>query len=412
MTNLTPPGFILIHTHSLSAGLGATIVAMFLVYTLSYYAFAERLPLLINVAILEASLILFLGGFAAYVSAQTEEDVFFRTRICYTGVCFTVMAFHGFLTRVTGHSIVVMNIAVYSAFFAWTALWWFGGELLIRPMVKSTSGHPSAVKGILFVPFFICVFVSILVSFSLFARRFAADSEFRQHAWPVLGGFAAWIVQAFSDGLNATGVVTYGTFPWFGPVLMLMLIGIYMGRVTIGTRRELQAANQSREELLQKLMRDELSGLYSRNYLLSVLEKLPGEEKCALCFLDIDDFKDINDSYGHAAGDQIIQEIGRILREGVGTDGIAARFGGDEFVLLLRSESHRVLQAMTEVRDRVRSLKTVSGSPAGVSIGFTSFVGREYSPDLIDRVDNLMYAAKSQGKNRIAYFEFGRVEVR
>lgn len=135
----------------------------------------------------------------------------------------------------------------------------------------------------------------------------------------------------------------------------------------------------------------------------------------ALLFIDLDDFKGINDSYGHDAGDSFLCATAGILRGLVPRNDVVARFGGDEFVVLLedvgadaatagdhaRSVGQKILSAL---RTGVRTGNVVHLS--GASIGVVAFSGAESSPDdLIKFADLAMYDAKSAGKNMINVFD-------
>jgi diguanylate cyclase (GGDEF)-like protein len=120
---------------------------------------------------------------------------------------------------------------------------------------------------------------------------------------------------------------------------------------------------------------------------------------CGLLFCDVDRFKQVNDRYGHAAGDQLLVELARRLRSLAGPDDVVARLGGDEFVLLHPGADESALTALAcQVEAAMGApARTPSGAlPIGISIG--SALGRagEDPDELMARADRAMYGAKTR----------------
>lgn len=175
------------------------------------------------------------------------------------------------------------------------------------------------------------------------------------------------------------------------------------------------AYRQKNRELRQALARieelavtDELTGLYNRRYLLRGIEKyaaLADREGLAFvtAFVDIDHFKQINDKYGHAVGDQVLVELAMVLRNSVRDADMASRYGGEEFVLLL---SGVVLSEACPVLERIRQqiMNTHFSQhqlSVSVSIGAAQFRIGEGGEQLLVRADRLLYEAKRRGRNRV-----------
>jgi diguanylate cyclase (GGDEF)-like protein/PAS domain S-box-containing protein len=128
-------------------------------------------------------------------------------------------------------------------------------------------------------------------------------------------------------------------------------------------------------------------------------------------YLDLDDFKPINDSFGHEAGDKVLIEIARRMQETVRVNDTVARVGGDEFVFLLTNlenaeEYHTVLQRVIEVINLPIMLDEANEVKVGASIGITVFPLDSDDPDILLRhADQAMYQAKQSGRNRVSLFD-------
>ncbi len=163
-----------------------------------------------------------------------------------------------------------------------------------------------------------------------------------------------------------------------------------------------------KEKILSRT--DPLTGLINRRYFneLAVREISRAhrfKHQFRVAYIDIDDFKTINDRFGHNAGDALLCSVARIMQQNIRDTDIAARLGGDEFVILMPEtgdESARVVFPKLQVR----LLETVQKKKWGVtfSIGVMTFMTPPASvDDMIDHVDNLMYTVKKSGKNEIKF---------
>jgi diguanylate cyclase (GGDEF)-like protein len=126
-----------------------------------------------------------------------------------------------------------------------------------------------------------------------------------------------------------------------------------------------------------------------------------------LAYLDVDDFKRLNDRYGHAAGDEVLEKVGEALRCGTRRIDTAARLGGDEFGLILPDTSEAAARALLErLRTSIGAAAAGRGGPVTLSIGAVTFEAAPGSvPEMVARADAAMYAAKRAGKGWI------RIEV-
>jgi diguanylate cyclase (GGDEF)-like protein len=161
--------------------------------------------------------------------------------------------------------------------------------------------------------------------------------------------------------------------------------------------------------------RDSLTGLYNRWF---VMEKIDSEinralrhgSPMSLLMLDLDHFKRINDTYGHPAGDQVLQAIGQMLRESCRVYDVPGRYGGEEFCIVLPETKPGNTNVVAErIRRRLEATELTCGDASVVVTASIGIAGMEATAEgeilspaaLIDRADRALYTAKSRGRNRI-----------
>lgn len=175
--------------------------------------------------------------------------------------------------------------------------------------------------------------------------------------------------------------------------------------------------DREHQELREQALVDSLTGLYNRRYFdEAVLTQVRQASRTAatigLLFIDADRFKQLNDTCGHAFGDQVLQRIGALLKEQVRDADIAARYGGEEFVVLTVDTSEAGLKVMAERIRRTIEAEIIRHEgqivPVTVSIGGTVTVpGRKESDlekRLVESADSAMYQSKQNGRNRVTVY--------
>lgn len=164
-----------------------------------------------------------------------------------------------------------------------------------------------------------------------------------------------------------------------------------------------------RDRLSEKVERDPLTGARNRSSLGAHLEQaLLGTTKLGqthtLAFMDLDDFKRVNDLYGHPTGDRVLVDFSRLVMREIRRGDLLYRLGGEEFVLLLSQVDRAGAEVvLSKLHVAVGAGLAVEDGPVTVSIG--AAVGRSGQnwPDWLARADEAMYEAKRLGKNRIVY---------
>jgi diguanylate cyclase (GGDEF)-like protein len=182
--------------------------------------------------------------------------------------------------------------------------------------------------------------------------------------------------------------------------LVILLVGI--------------TVNVFHNRLEELAVKDDLTGLFNRHKFEELFNRENDLAKrfgyvLSLLFLDIDDFKSINDKFGHQAGDRYLQKVAGVLQENIREIDVVARWGGEEFLILLhRPIDAQALQVAERLRAAVANIHLTTGKDTinrTISIGLaTSSGGNLTMQELINQADQAMFQAKQTGKNRVITF--------
>jgi two-component system cell cycle response regulator len=184
-------------------------------------------------------------------------------------------------------------------------------------------------------------------------------------------------------------------------------------RTQVRRKRFADRLRDNMQMTIEMAITDGLTGLHNRRYLerhlaTLVLQAVARGKPLSLLVLDIDFFKTINDTYGHAAGDEVLREFSRRLRKAVRGIDLACRLGGEEFVIAMPdTDAALALLVGERLRQKIAGEPfQVAENPAGlavtVSIGVSSLDGTEDTPTaLLKRADEALYRAKRDGRNRV-----------
>ena len=168
---------------------------------------------------------------------------------------------------------------------------------------------------------------------------------------------------------------------------------------------------KERTRLLEEMATsDPLTGATNRRYFYDLLRLEVARSKryaanISIAYIDIDNFKTINDSYGHGAGDEALVAVTSVLRQNLRNLDSVARFGGDEFTILLpETNAEDARKAIRKIGQILRKNIIVRGSAVTFSIGVVTFKEfPETKEQMIEAVDAVMYAAKKSGKDQIRF---------
>jgi len=171
-------------------------------------------------------------------------------------------------------------------------------------------------------------------------------------------------------------------------------------------REEVDRLRRERAQAREESLRDALTAVYNRRYLDRRLAE--ARTPLAVALVDIDLFKNVNDTFGHLVGDQVLRRVATLLREGLPHDSFCARYGGEEFMLVLPAVQP---QAAVRIAERARTeIARYPWSAVCPGLSVTISVGLAYEAGeaaggrrQVLEADHLLYAAKHAGRNRVAY---------
>ncbi|MEU4222334.1 GGDEF domain-containing protein [Actinoplanes sp. NPDC026623] len=244
------------------------------------------------------------------------------------------------------------------------------------------------------------------------ASHDASSGALLFYLWPVL--YAANFLSTRVLSLNLTMAFAGAGLTVF-PILGLrvgladwtaMVLAMSMAAAVVHTLR--RRADKLRDVLERQAHADHLTGLANRRYFDEALAdagawaRSTGGE-LALLTVDLDHFKAINDTFGHAEGDRVLRAVATAMGTAVGKDGVAARLGGDEFVVLLRAGRRTAPGVAEGLCAAVAARTDLPGGPPSLSIGVAVLPGDAGDVDgLVAASDAALYEAKTSGRGRVA----------
>ncbi|WP_407977087.1 diguanylate cyclase domain-containing protein [Brucella pseudogrignonensis] len=251
---------------------------------------------------------------------------------------------------------------------------------------------------------------NILAAIILTRIGIAFMSVYQEAPVPVSGMVGLYFLTAVSFVLCALVIVveqqwTMRTIPsnWAEDLNAVMaIIGITgIGALSLSFTQARIAKRHANEARI-----DSLTGLLNRRAVFSLLATTPLKAGDAAIAFDLDGFKAINDTHGHAAGDRVLEEFANILRSLVGESGLTARLGGEEFLVVIRDMSNfRALSTAEAIRDRLSACSFDGNvgpfqTTTSAGIAFFTLADREFDV-VFQRADAALYRAKGLGRNRV-----------
>lgn len=217
------------------------------------------------------------------------------------------------------------------------------------------------------------------------------------------------------------GLIVFGTFNFISdindgffvlntPLFYVVLIGIIVQFLVM--MDFLRKEDAIRLERINRIIEynnsitDSLTGVKNQRYILSVLNDIPKDT--IISMIDIDDFKKINDNYGHAVGDVILKKVSSILEKSLDSDDIVCRYGGDEFIILHQSKNKKMIcDRMKNILAKIESSKfRYKDSEVFVTLSVGIFTTDEsgIGRKILEKLDSALYKAKAKGKNTVEVY--------
>ncbi len=211
------------------------------------------------------------------------------------------------------------------------------------------------------------------------------------------------------------GFTDLGDLSYFYTLATVIFVGVTLSRIMHMLYRNYQENRKLSEELMKQLEEtsviDPLTGAYDRRFLLNDLDESirlveSGELPVfSVLMFDLDHFKQINDRYGHLTGDEYIRSLARLVRENLRKEDALIRYGGEEFICVMRGASdYTAVKRAEEIRAKVAETRLAAAlrEPITLSCGVVMYRPGMTPDGLIREADTQLYKAKRRGRNRVA----------
>ena len=183
-------------------------------------------------------------------------------------------------------------------------------------------------------------------------------------------------------------------------------------KTQIRRKKYQEALKSNYQESVSMAVTDGLTRLYNRHYLDTHLKNLvrqaaEQERSLSLVIMDMDHFKQVNDTYGHAVGDEVLKSLAAIIVNTIRSADLAARYGGEEFVVLMpETDAMRAYEAAERLRRAVEMTNFTISHPEGsikktISIGYATMQHNDTPESFLKRADSALYEAKNSGRNKV-----------
>jgi len=199
----------------------------------------------------------------------------------------------------------------------------------------------------------------------------------------------------------------------------IITFGVLFGIIFLLTRKLMKKLTMARVEIEKLAMTDELTGLYNRRYFFTRFAQecdraLRYNKNICVIMMDLDDFKHVNDTYGHMTGDRVLRKIGSLLMANRRASDLVARYGGEEFIELIpETDRQGALRTAEKIRAMAENerIETDDGNEirCTLSIGVALYSVGELedacdNEEIIRKADEMLYMAKNAGKNRVMIY--------
>ena len=248
-----------------------------------------------------------------------------------------------------------------------------------------------------------CAFIFPMVLSAMFNDRKLLNTSFLASVFIL---FCEIIVFGLDKSITLTTAINL--FVLFGFVWISYLCGIISINFSKQNYITIESQAEENNKLLEDVLKDQMTGLYNHNAFINQLDKIisaynPNEPIC-LVMVDVDDFKKINDTFGHDCGDTVLIHLAKILQKYSENGEYAYRYGGEEFAVIFKGKDENavcniVKNMLSEFRE---STFPFTSKQITFSAGIASFRDNLTADDFFESADKMLYLAKRQGKNRVS----------
>lgn len=410
---------ISINIDSISSLVGSVITLTFAIYYFVTNLVVKKERLSSILSVLMFSVFIYLFSYSVYSSSINLKTVLFWTRLCYAGGAFVISI--GFLLTseiIQEESKKLRNFLIPLTVIL-IILIYLPTDLFFTEKLNPVKTHSSVIKGPLFIYLLLTIYLADFVVIVRFFRGLLKNKDQLYLTAPILFALIFWFCEALLDGIFGAVLSLTNMKISLGPIIMTFSLSMFSGRYVERRNLELDRIKKENKHIYKNLIYDNLSNLFSRQYFIEVLEQRAAEltrveiDDC-LMFIDVDNFKSVNDELGHNYGDDLIAYIGKVLRGSSRKSDICARYGGDEFLILLENCQIENAQNIADTLQNklISGLQDVLGNWSGrekitFSIGIVSSrFWSKNTAEIVNMADKAMYEAKSTGRNNsIVYSE-------
>lgn len=353
------------------------------------------------------------------LTPDPEASIFWY-RVQYAAlalICFNVLYFVYVLLGKRVNRTFFFSLYVLCMLLAGLAFSYWFGDMMVTANQEFIF-VPGVVAYIILVLLYLVAFYAlILLVRPVFSTGWVKDV--RINLFYVFGGIVLLglgTIEIFMDiGLVPAmplRLSSMGAIVWALVGASVVLLHFYETRTSL--KNILINLNQTEKELEEKerlAITDSLTGLYNRGFFDESLEEevrdsIKNNRSLSLLMTDLDGFKKVNDSLGHLIGDSVLAEISAVIKRSARASDLPARFGGEEFAVILPNTNHSEANEVAErIRKTIEEINfIVEGKPntsVTISVGVASLRGTDLAKDLLERADEALITAKRKGKNRV-----------
>jgi diguanylate cyclase (GGDEF)-like protein len=365
----------------------------------------------------------FLGAFSVVLNSEDNLDrLDLANRVVVITAMFTIVLAVHFYEAFFGYRPPVPMSWLYAVNVFFSLLSLFPNRFFLAKETYRTSSYYT---GLVFGPAFqawgawviVASLYGLLVLVLFYRRMRRSDSgPSRGPVVALIGATGIWLLAGIADMVTALQVIDLPPLAWTGGFLVTLCIA-WLLTVQIDT------LYQEKRRLHDRLIRDHLTGVFSRSFFelrlaeaVSLLQR-GGLGGVYVCVLDVDDFKAVNDRFGHTTGDAVLRQIGETLQRCIRGVDCAARLGGDEFAVLFPGvpDDATALAVVERIRASIvqqRFLGDAASEPVSCSFGTVGArIEHARETGLADRLlteaDDALYRSKRKGKNAVTVVPLG-----